>query len=261
MMRLAFLLLIASAVHGQSLSNVATVNVSMGGGGSTGFTLVQAPSNIACSSLTTATTHTCTVNTKAIGAGNGLLVMTTLFEDGTNGSPPSYNTVSGDSALVHCTGGGASIERTTTGNYSAVDCAQTSTATGGGTSITITWNTPALTGTYLAIDVVVFEFRKNNGGVIAFDTANTSTTASCSSCTGPTLSLTGTNEFTVQSWADFADPIAGPTTGVYIQNPVLVDQGNVTSGFAFYLQATAGTAMTTTQNSATVYAANAVAFK
>jgi hypothetical protein len=224
-----------------------------GGGGGVTWTLVQHPNNLTCTSTTTATTQTCTVSTTSTGSAHGLIVFTSIFEQTTgSGHAPTLNGITGDPGLTHCPAAYVAAFVSATNSNAAVDCDYVTSSTSSETSFTVTWNTPSLAASpNVFIDVEFYEVSKSSGS-ISLDTTNNTSTASCNtSCTGVSLSLTGSNDYIAQGTAFDNPTVSGP--GSPWTNPVDLDQTNVTSAFVGALGQSSGTAPTFSTSGATGY--------
>ncbi len=230
------------------------------------FALVQHPNNFTCAFTTAAATHSCTLTgiTSTV-AGQGIAVASAIFDQAPSGNAPTIASVTGDTSLVHCTTPNPVYQTVyiagTNGN-AALDCYETTSAVGSTTAITVTWNTPGQTGTpFTYIDVELVAFSKSLGS-ISVDTTGTSDNsgANCTTCTGPPLTLTGSNDFIFQFVAMDNPNITGP--GAPWTNPIDYDQNNVTAAFAGALNQTSYAPPTWTTSGTTGYfISGAIAFK
>jgi hypothetical protein len=248
-------------------SIVAALALSCTGGAIPTMSLVQSPYNIGCSITTTATTQICSTSAANVATGDGLLVMTTIFVAAPSGNTPSIASITGDTNLTHCPSALQTLFISATNNNAATDCYYAAPAAGGtAPTFKVTWNTPGIAGSspYGYMDIVVFEVHKSSG-TIALDTTNHNSVASCTStCTASTLTLTGggANEF-LASWGAFDNPtISGPGSPWLSPNPPVLDQNDVTAGFAGAINQTSGTApVWSTNGTAGYFISSGAAFK
>jgi len=170
-----------------------------GGGGGVTWTVVQHPTKFNCSS-TGGGTLGCTVTVTSVTAGNLLIILSATFSGAVSGGTPSFSSAGGNgsdnsSVFTHCPSTLAKINYSA-GNWEATDCSYVLSAIGGDTSMTFTWVYPVSGGTNQAIDVDFFEIHRSTGSA-TLDTSNIAT-ATCSSCSAPNLTLSGTSDFIAQ---------------------------------------------------------------
>ena len=215
------------------------------------WTLVQHPSNYTCSWSTGLTTTTCTVATTATTAGNLLIIMGAVFVTH-SGVPtsPTYTSANGDT-FTHCPNSHADIAGTVT--RQTIDCYYVLSAAGAATSLNMIINPHTHAGD---MSVEVFEVHRSTGTAV-FDTDNNTTNASCTSCNGPALTLTGTDFVAVSgSFEDVPTAINSPYT-----NPTDLDNHAVFGGFGGALNQSSYTTSIFTQTSAGKVALASTAFK
>jgi hypothetical protein len=207
-----------------------------GTSGGVTWTVSQHPRNFTCSA-SAAGNLACSVTATSTGAGHLLILASSSFElqTGTNHTAPSFVSASGDSTWTHCPASYSHIEYITN-NYQAGDCAYILSAAGGATSLTFTWSFPATT-TAANVDVEFYEVIRSTG-TATYDTGNTATSASCSSCTAPTLTLGGSDDYIAQwlSQGGGISSVASPYS-----NPFDNDTSNVFGAFAGALNQSSGT--------------------
>lgn len=148
------------------------------------WALVQHPEKVNC----TATTSVCTVTGASnIGAGH-LLVISMMFTQ-TAGPVTGQSVTDGTNTYVHCPANAC----VATGTIRGTDFFYVlSTAAVTSPSIVVTLSA-ASSGTW---EVGVTEYSTT--GTAIFDAGNNASSAACSSCVGPALTLTGTNDVVIQ---------------------------------------------------------------
>jgi hypothetical protein len=226
----------------------------IGGGHSSGggvtWTLIQSPHNFSC----TANTNTCAVTVASTTAGNLGLLVSSGFTGGGGGSP-TYSSITGDT-FTHCP---SQYANETSGNSETTDCGYVLSLAGGATSLTFNWS-----GSMNQIDMQFFEFHRSTG-TASVDTcggggatACTTTSASCSTCAGPTPTVTGSADVVIQWIAQDTGctAIASP----YSNSPGPYFNNAVASGYAWSLSQTSGNASSWTCT-ADFAAMAAIAFK
>lgn len=170
-----------------------------GGGGIT-WILVQHPNNIACTSSGPATA-TCTVTTSSTTVGDLLVLVSSIWVNyGTSMvSGPAISGISGDGTWTHCPSQFSQVNYAFN-DWDTADCEYILSATGGATSIAVTWSN--LSGSNNDTDVELLEFKRSTGtatyepcgaGGATACTATLPTSSACTSCTGPTPTVTGTD--------------------------------------------------------------------
>jgi len=207
-----------------------------GAAGGVTWTVIQHPHNFTCS-FSASGTHACTVtNTQNTTAGNLLILHSSSYN---NNGAPVFVSASGDGSWTHCPSAAASENYSST-NFLVADCAYILSATGGAATVTFNWSTSLGAGN---IDVELIEVHRSTGAA-TYDTDGTATSASCSSCVGPTLTLGGSSEFIAQ-WGGFANAAPSAISGAY-SNPFDTDNANVFGAFAGALNQSSGTGPTWT---------------
>jgi hypothetical protein len=207
--------------------------------GAVTWTIVQVASNLTCTA-STGTTFTCAITgLTPITPGNALLLMSSLFMNA-NG-PGTFSSASGDSALTHCPSQ-ANHQADGSGQLQT-DCAVALSATGGGTSVSFTWGNLTASGTF-GIDAVAYEVHRSTGSAsidtcgAGTATACTAVSASCTTCVGPTPTVTGTDF--VAAW-NAVDPSCSAVASPYNSSPTpIFDPTNVGGSFAGSLSQTSG---------------------
>lgn len=176
---------------------------------------------------------TCAVTVASVGA-NHLLVAFMLYVS-TSGSALTVSVASAGETWTHCS---SCAFLATGGSGNGTDAAYVLTAAGGETTVTCTIS--SATNSYLSCGV--FEYAWS-GSTRTFDVSNGGLDATCTSCTGQVLTLTGTSDVVMQ----FAVPeqtISAITGGAGYTNPQQFYGGN---GIAGAINTTNGAAPTWTQ--------------
>ena len=239
------LLLSALATQAQLISPMHNKGASAG----VTWTVVQHPSCTTATTSGSSGNRSCTVtNTQNTTAGNLLILLSSAFG---NFGQPTQVSASGDGTWTHCPNSSAAENYSST-NWMASDCYYILSATGGAASETFTWNYSG--GNHQAIDVEVHR----STGTAVYDTGNTATNASCSSCVAPTLTLSGSSDYIVQ-WIAFASTVRS-ISGPY-SNPLDLENANVEGGFAGALNQSSGAGPTWTTTPADGAAMSGVAFR
>jgi hypothetical protein len=222
-----------------------------GGGGGVTWTVVQHPSNYSCG-VGGSGNQSCSVTSSATTAGN-LLILTSAAYNNT-GTSPTFVSASGDGSWTHCP---ASQSHVNLAVSETADCVYILSATGGATTETFTWN--FTTGTSIGIDVELYEVHRSTG-TATYDTGGgTTSLTSCSSCSGPSISLSGGVTDFVATWGGFSNTPSAP--GSPYTSPADVDPINVAGGFAGALNQSSYSTPVWTQSPASYAAISAVAFK
>lgn len=157
------------------------------------WTLVQHPTSFA----THCGSGACAVTVSSTTAGNLLVVLVSTW--GLNAGLQS-TAVSGDGTWTHAGASWPNDWNYFTTNYNSTDVHYRLSATGGATTITVTptWNSGA---TSQATDVMIREYHRSTG-TASFDaggvTANGAGQNACTSCAGPSVTLTGSADVCVQ---------------------------------------------------------------
>lgn len=246
MRTLSILLLLASPALAQGIGGNASLGGKGGIGGGTTPAITWSFKSIACGGMTSGctggtescagTTCTLTLSTPTV-AGDSLIVGYFNPPGATVSSP------TGDSAWTKCTSPTCTVSDAGVGQWDAYYIAN---ATGGAS--TITCNEPTQPGWFCRLYVI-----HKSSGTPVFDTSGSIDDASCTSCSGVALTLTGSNDGIVQM-AVGANPITAVTT--YGNTNFLND-----FGMASLLTTSSGTAPTWTQSSAGAAVGIAIAFK
>jgi hypothetical protein len=212
------------------------------------WNVVQHPSNYTCTA-TGSGNHSCTVTASATTAGNLLILASSVYNN--TAVSPTFVSASGDGTWTHCPiCAGAS----NSGSSDTTDAAYILSATGGATSFTFTW--AFTSGTSDDIDVELYEVHRSTGTAI-YDTSNANGNTACSSCSGPSVTLTGTDFVAV--WGAFNDTITMP--GSPYTNPSDSENANVGGGFAGALNQTSYSTPVFGMASSTRAAISVLAFK
>lgn len=140
----------------------------------------------------------CSLTVGSITAGNLLVLVAGGFN---SSSPPVFSSASGDGdTWTHCPNSAALFSASAD---SYVDCAYVLSSAGGGTTVTWNWN---LNSTQF--DIFLLEYSRGTG-TAAFDVDNNSS-AVCTNCTAPALTLTGSKDVVIA----FAAPISTTITAI-----------------------------------------------
>lgn len=189
-MRTAFtILILCSVAFGQSFGGGKSFSGGKGfkGGGPT--PIVWTPSQVACSTttgcpasslLTTGTSATATFNSSLTVGDSGIIIVEAIASSGTSPLP------SGVSCTGTCTivGPDTSCRAFNATIGVNVNCYYFLSASGGQTDVTVTYGSSQSFGFVVAI------YHKS--GTASFDASN-NTSSTCSSCSGSTLIITGTD--------------------------------------------------------------------
>jgi hypothetical protein len=228
------------------------------------WTLAQVPrSNFTCTATSVATLSCSPLSVTAIGAGDTLVLTSSLFMNA-NG-PGTFSSASGGGETwTHCPSQ-ANHQGDGTGQLQT-DCAYVLAAVGGGTTFTFTWGN-LTAGGFTAMDVALYDIKRSTG-TASLETsqcgANTATSctavsASCTTCAGPTPTVTSTDF--VAAW-NAVDPGCSAVAAPYNVSPTaLFDTSNVGGSFAGALSQTSGTSASWTCTASSPAAMAAIAFK
>jgi hypothetical protein len=234
--------------------------------GTVTWTLVQHPNNFTCNaSGTTVSSASCTLSgITAPAAGHAFIVAVTSFDDNIS-IAPSLSSVVGnngsDTTLTHCPSTAATLQYIAS-NWVLVDCYYVAVAAGGTTSFTATVNfgSALTTPGQWQIDVELVEVSRSIGtATIDVGANSTNSGTACSSCSAPSLSITGGSDYILQIMNDpqqFTSSISGSYS-----NPFDNDTTNVAAAFAGALNQSSGTGPTWTMAGSTKVAMGAVSFK
>lgn len=259
-MKLLAIISILLSLVPQGIGGKAGIGAKGGiGGGPSLWTQIQAPSNITCSG-SAAGASACTVTASSTVAGDGLALIETAFANcGSCVAGAVYTSASGDSSWSHCSSANGSVQVGSSPNrFYTTDCAYILSATGGATSLSITLTFPVGTTAWTE-SVVAVEFRKRTGSIV-FDAAGTATTsASCTACTSPAITLSGSNDYVFQ-WLGVGQVPLSILNPAYI-NPIILDPNNVGAAWAGALNQTAAGAQTWSQAPAGGAVMSGIAFK
>jgi hypothetical protein len=260
----AFLLLLILSTSGSAQMMQAISNdVHHASGPAITWSLPQVlRSNFTCTATSVTTLSCSPLSVTSIGAGDTLLLTSSLFMNA-NG-PGTFSSASGGGETwTHCPSQ-ANHQADSTGQLQT-DCAYVLSAVGGGTSFTFTWaNLTA--GGFTAMDVTLYDIKRSTGTAsletsqCGSSTATSCTTvsASCTTCVGPTPTITATDFVPV--W-NAVDPGCSAVASPYNSSPTaLFDNSNVGGSFAGALSQTSGIAASWTC-SAGPSAMAAIAFK
>ena len=201
-------------------------------------------------------TKTCAVTVASTTPGN-LLIFLDAFEIGNTGANTySSSAPTGEGTWTHCTGCENYYHGAGT-NWFATEAWYILSATGGSTSLTFNLvNASSCCVGYQ--DAVVIEVHRSTGTAVVDTQAIIAGVLSSTACNGPTLTLTGTNDYIVQ-WAAMGETpsaLASPFTA-----PSLLDASNVEGVFGGAINQTSGAAVTFVQTPAGACTMAALAFK
>ena len=214
--------------------------------GSVTWTLVQHPHNWTCTS-TSSGNLACTVTVSATTAGDGLLLALSYYVGVTSvATAPAFVSASGDSTWTHNSSCTSETPNVTNTNFEGTDCAYISSATGGATSLSMTYgfsNVNSSDGAYIDLDL--YEVRRSTGSS-SLDTLNAAHNYNCTTCSGPAPTLGGSSDY-VAEWGAFCNPPTVP--GAPYTNPSDVDTANnQIAGFLGALNQSSAAALTYSQS-------------
>lgn len=133
------------------------------------------------------TTQTCTIPGGITTTAGDLLIMTGAQIAIT---AATISTETGDGTWTHCPSSYAAVDGG--GFFLAIDCLYRLAATGvTAATFSITWTGG---GTYFGGGISLIEVRRSTG-TAAFDTSGATTSAGCTACAGPVLTLTGSSDY------------------------------------------------------------------
>ena len=210
-----------------------------------------------CPTSTGAGTKPCTVTVASTTPGN-LLIFLDAFEYGSLGANTySSSAPTGEGTWTHCTG----CENYYSGagtSWMATEAWYILSATGGSTSLTFNLVNAPCAGCAGYQDAVVIEVHRATGTAVLDTQAIIAGVLSSTACNGPTLTLTGTNDYIVQ-WAAMGEvpsALASPFTA-----PSLLDASDVEGVFGGAINQTSGAAVLYSQSPAGSCTMAALAFK
>jgi hypothetical protein len=208
-------------------------------GGGVTWTLVQG--SAAGTHNFTCTSTACSVTVSSTTAGNLEIFLWAAFAEDT-ATPLTSNAATGDT-FTHCPGFPQQYEYNPP-NWTIADCFYAVSAAGGATTFTIT---PTWTGgeSNVASDVQFLEVHRSTG-TATYDTDNVAENNSCTSCTAPSLTVSGTDY--VAEFGDFNQTVSA-ISGSYT-NPANFDTTNAVAGFAGNLSVSSYSAPSWTVSSA-----------
>lgn len=215
--------------------------------GSATFTVVQHPAASACFG-----SATCALTVTSTTAGNLLIAIAS----GNGGNNYSYSSITGEGGWTHCPSGTVNVTNDAMSQVYSADCAYKLSAAGGVTSLTWNWAGGTPNGS-------VFELIEvsRSSGSWTYDTGNTATPATCTTCAGPALTLTGSNDYIVQYASSLQ--VFAAISGSYV-DPFDTFQDGIAStsaGFAGKKGTASGSSVNWTLAPADSLATGAVAFK
>ncbi len=217
------------------------------GGGAATMTVVQHVGADACFG-----SAACALTITSTTAGN-LLIAIAAANGGNN---YSYSSITGEGGWTVCPAGVVNVVNDDMTQVYSADCAYKLSAAGGVTSLTWNWAGGTPNGT-------VFELIEvsRSSGSWTYDTGNTATPTTCTTCAGPTLTLTGSNDYIVQ-YASTLQVIAS-VSGSYTDPTDLYQDGidSTSAGFAGKKETSSGASVNWTVAPADTLATGAVAFK
>lgn len=165
---------------------------------------------------------TCTVTLNAPTVAGHVLMLGVAGASGYT-TFPAVTSVSGDSTWVHAPACYGTLSQP---DYTFTDCWYILSAAGGASTITVTIAGQGLSGDDIwNFDVEVMDVSCA-GCTAAFDTANFTTVSSCTTCTGETLQLSGTDDAILQI-ANFYNAYGS------LASPYALLDDDATSGNAF----------------------------
>ena len=233
------------------------------------WTLYQNPSNFTCGSTAASATFNCAVTlTHNTVAGDLLIYLGAAWESVANPTSIALTGMSGDGTWTHCPSANANKIGGSSGvSIQSTDCYYRLVATGGASTITGTFTvsnsvdpncSASGSGAGCVADGVVLEYTRSSGSA-SYDTDGTSTAGSCTSCVGPSLSLSGASDVIAQ-W-NSNESICTSISGASYTNPsAMVDNMNTYGTFAGAINQSSSSAQTWTCSSGDA-AMSAVSFK
>lgn len=243
---LACLVSLASAQAGMTggagLSGGAGITAAGGGGGGT-WALVQHPKSASCSGASASCTVTLSQNTTA----STLLTVWVGIYSSTSGI--KIASVSGGGSWNLCSGSACAATISCCGANVMTDQAYNTAATGGAASVTITVDSAP--GNTWTAGVNEYSY---SGASKSYDGGNNTTSTNCTSCAGPTLTMSGNNDVIVQT-------IAQGNTITAISAPYTNPDDSTTSGMAGAINQATYSQPTWTQNAVAPAAMSALAIK
>lgn len=201
----------AAAQGGKILTPIMSPSSAPAGGTGT-WALKHAGVQNTCSG--SGTSISCSATVTSTTAGSILVACATFL-----GAPTPVTAMAGDSTWTHATNTYLSVANDGNGSHTT-DCYYILSATGGATTITAS----ATYGSFFTyVDIFVSEFTyTSGGGAPTFDVGNNADDGGgCTTCAGPSLSITGTDDLIIQvanGWDEAATAISGTYT-----NPKLLD--------------------------------------
>lgn len=238
----SLVLLLTGVAFGQGVTIVpkttivANTGVFPGTVASVTWTLIHHTTNFTCSATP------CNVTIPALTAGNGALFLSSMFNATTTQTITGI-TLSGETP-VHCPSQYADQNYSGT-NHEIADCFYIASAVGGGgTTVAVTWTN---TGSgAINIDVDVLEFHRSvgsatletcgGGGATACTSLNSNVV--CTSCTGPTPTVTAVDF--VAAW-NANENVCSAVASPFNTSPSPdVDSTNVTAVFSWSLSQSSG---------------------
>jgi hypothetical protein len=207
--------------------------------------------------------QTCTATVTAITAGHAVAVLSSVYNS--NGSvslsQPVHNSVTGDAdTWSRCpTNVAVALFGTVSGIkfWNMNDCFWVASATGSGTAIADLWTFQTSAGADNDIDTEVVEFHPSSGNV-AIDISNGTTNAgaSCTTCVGPAMTLTGTSDIIFPWISNFNSTSAVNSPYSILDN----DSSIVTAAFGDATNQSSATTPSWTQASTAPAVQSSIAF-
>src|SRR6185312_10382273 len=199
---IAVLILCASSFGQQILAPILHKKPTAAGGT---WTLVQKKffstlgSGTGGSACAGSPTVVCTVNVSSVGAGHALIAYSI------QGEVANISSITGET-WTHCS-------NCTPASGPSTDADYVLSATGGETSFTFTMS--VTTSSYLGVGVNEYAWT---GSSVSFDKSGNTPVASCTSCTGQTLAITGTSDAIFQIAVSSTSGVASAATAPYATN-------------------------------------------
>jgi hypothetical protein len=229
------------------------------------WTVTQSPSNYTCGTGTTPVapgTFTCNISGLTIGAGHGLLLMSSVWAHGNtggSGNQPTHNAPTGDGDTWVLCPSFLAHEFNSGNEWSLVDCYYVASATGGsGKTITDSWTTSGWTTGKINFDMKLYEFSPSVGAIIVDGTPAPVTSSSCATCVTGAVTITGTSDIAFQTISSADTNSITGISGGYTAD--VTDASNVIGAFAYKTNVSSVPSVNWTLNGASSSALSTIAF-
>lgn len=221
------------------------------------WTLVQEHDNLTTSCPSTSQTTTCTLSgISAIGANHLLFLVISYFS---NTDTPAFSScsISGETTVHPTPSSGAlpSKENYSSTNWEVADVCYVANSAGGGTTASYVWTTLGTPSSNT--DITFLEFARSSGAA-TLDGSVANTQGACTTCAGPTPTVTGTD--LVVAWNANENGCASVASPFNVSPSPVFENPNVAGFFSWSLsQASANAASYTCTSGA--MAAGTISFK